>query len=123
MARTVINPQASLPLGSYPTLPISAGGADIGFTANSDPTDRFTPIVDNKTLLLAYNSDSVARTITIGSAADTPFNRKGDITAYSVAAGKVACFGPFKTAGWANTGNLNIDVSDAHLLLAVVTLP
>jgi len=121
MARTVIAPQS--PLGSYPSLPLGAGAADVTFTANTDPTDRYAVIVDNKTMLLAYNTDSVDHTITIGSAADT-FNRKGDITTYSVAAGKVACFGPFKTAGWGqNTNQLFIDVSDAKLELANITLP
>jgi hypothetical protein len=120
MARTTITSQSLL--GAYPTLPISAGGADLEFTANTDPTDRSTPIVENKTVVLAYNTDTSAHTITINSAPDT-FNREGDITAYSVAAGKVACFGPFKAAGWANAGVLEIDVSDPKLEVAVIQLP
>lgn len=120
MARTVINPQTFI--GSYPTLPISAGGADITFTANSDPTDRYAVLVNSKTLVLVYNSDVSSHTITIGSAPDS-LNRLGDIAAYAVAAGKISVFGPFQTAGWANSGNLNIDVSDAHLLIAIITLP
>jgi hypothetical protein len=120
MARTAITPQTLL--GAYPTLPIASGGADLEFTANTDPTDRSTTIVENKTIVLCYNTDVAPQTVTINSAPDT-FNREGDISAYSLAAGKVAVFGPFKAAGWANAGVLEIDVSDPKLEIAVITLP
>lgn len=120
MARTNIGAQS--PIGSYPLLPISAAGADLVFTAVDDPVSRSTPLVDNKTVLLAYNTDSVSHTITIGSVADA-LKRPGDIAAYPVAAGKVSAFGPFRTAGWSNLGLLNIDVSDPKVRLAVITLP
>jgi len=120
MPRTTIAAQSYA--GAYPALPITPGAADVIFTATDDPTDRETPLVDGKTVIHAYNSDSVARTITIGSQVDT-YNRVGDITAYSVAAGKTAHFGPFKTLGWALAGKLNIDVSSPLLRLAVITLP
>lgn len=120
MARTTVASQAFI--GSYPTLPVGSGVADIDFTPDTDPTDRSTPLVDNKTVVLAYNTDVSAHTITINSAPDS-LNREGDITAYSVAAGKVAAFGPFRTTGWAIGGVLEIDVSDPKLTLAVVQLP
>lgn len=120
MARTTITAQA--PLGAYPVLPISAAGADMIFTATDDPLDRQTPLISGKTLVFAYNSGASARTITFTSAEDT-FHRKGDITAYSVAAGKVAMFGPFSSGGWATSGQLYIDISNAELRLAVITLP
>lgn len=120
MARTTISAQ-TFP-GNYPVLPFDAGEADLVETAVDDPTDRETPLIDGKTVVLAHNTDTVAQTITIASAADT-FNRFGDITAYSIAAGKIARFGPFKTAGWAVSGKLNIDVSDPLVRLAVITLP
>lgn len=121
MSRTTIVAQSLL--GSYPTLPIDSGGADLIFTATDDPTDRETTIVENKTLVLGYNTDSGAHTVTFTSVVDSPYNRTGDIAAYSVAAGKVAAFGPFKSAGWSHTGKLYIDVSDPTLRLAVITLP
>lgn len=120
MARTTIAAQTLA--GAYPTLPISAGAADFLETAVDDPTDRQTPLVDGKTLVIARNTDSGAHTITISSVTDT-FNRTGDITAYSIAAGKVARFGPFKSAGWANAGQLLIDISSPLVRLTVVTLP
>jgi hypothetical protein len=108
--------------GAYPALPYDAGAADLSFTATDDQTDRETPLVDNKTVVLAMNTDESAHTITIHSVADQ-FNRVGDIAAYSVDPGKVARFGPFKTSGWAASAKLLIDVSNATLRLAVVTLP
>lgn len=120
MARTVITPQ--LPIGAYPTLPYSASAADVLFTPDDDPTDRYALIVEGKTFVLAHNTDSGAHTVTFTSVADS-FNRTGDITAYSIAADKVAMFGPFKTAGWSHSGQLYIDVSDPKIRLAVITLP
>ena len=105
------------------TPPVDPASADLTETAVDDPTDRETPLIDSKTVVLAHNTDSGAHTITIGSVADTPFNRPGDITAYSIAAGKIARFGPFKTAGWANAGKLNIDVSSPLVRLMILTLP
>ena len=121
MARTNIVAQSLL--GSYPALPVSPGAADPGFTSTSDPTDRVTALVDSKTIVIAKNSDVSNHTITFTSVPDTLL-RPGDITAYQVDAGDISIFGPFKNAGWGQTGNLLfIDVSDAHVQLAVITLP
>lgn len=120
MARTTIVPQTLA--GAYPVLPLSAGSADFAFTAVDDPTDRQAALTDSKTTVIAHNTDSSAHTITITSVADQ-FNRTGDIAAYSIAAGKVAHFGPFKTVGWGHSGQLWIDVSSPLIRLAVVNLP
>lgn len=120
MSRTSITPNT--PLGSYPSLPVAATQADLLFTATDDPTSRQTVISDNKTVLLARNTDSVDQTITITSVLDSQ-NRGGDIAAYTVAAGKIAAFGPFRLTGWSNGGQLYIDVSDPKVRLAVITLP
>lgn len=124
MARTNVAAQ-TLPItpgGNYPTLPIGAGLADITFAAADTVNGNSTVPVDGKTVVLAYNTDTVARTVTFTSAPDS-YNRSGDITAYSIAAGKVACFGPFKTAGWLVGGVLEIDASNALLHLGVIQLP
>jgi hypothetical protein len=121
MARTAILPTALIS-PYYPSLPLIAASADLLETAIDDPTDRETTLVDKKTVVLAHNTDTVARTITISSVPDT-LNRVGDITAYSIAAGKIARFGPFNTVGWASSGKLNIDVSSPLVRLSVLTLP
>jgi|ERR1700687_1849868 len=120
MARTNIAAQSFL--GSYPTLPMTAGSADLVFTAVDTVNGDSTALIDSKTTVLVYNSDVAARTVTFTSAPDT-LNRAGDITAYSVGAGKVSAFGPFKTVGWAHTGVLYIDGSNALVGIAVITLP
>jgi hypothetical protein len=120
MSRTVITAQTLV--GSYPSLPLAGGSADLTETAVDDPTDRYTALVNGKTVVLAHNTDTNPHTITFTSVEDS-FHRKGDITAYSIAAGKIARFGPFQSAGWADAGNLDIDVSDPLVRLAVITLP
>lgn len=107
----------------YPVTPLGAGSADVPFTAVDDQTDRETPLVNGKTMIYAFNSDTVARTITIKSQPDPTFNRLADITNYSVAAGKLARFGPFLTSGWGNAGKLEWDVSDPKLRVAIEQLP
>lgn len=109
-------------IGAYPTLPIASGGADVAFTAADVVNENSTPLVDNKTVLLAHNTDTGAHTVTVTSVADT-LNRAGDISGYSIAAGKVAAFGPFKSVGWANAGVLQFNADDATIEFAVITLP
>lgn len=109
--------------GFYPTLPVTPGSLAVALTADDGPTDFEFVIVEGKNFILALNTDSVARTLTINSAPDT-LNREGDITAYSVAAGALACIGLFKKAGWAQAGDkLQIDVSNPMLRLAVKQIP
>lgn len=120
MPRTNIDAKATL--GSYPVLPIPAGDATFAETAISDPTDRDVALVGGKTLVMARNTDSVARTITFTSAEDSR-NRTGNISTYSIDAGANAFFGPFHDEGWSTAGRLLIDVSDAKVRLTVLTLP
>jgi hypothetical protein len=121
MARVLIAAQ-TLP-GPYPALPVTPG-SDLAMQAGDVGLGNYTPLVDGKTVVLVQNTDSGARTVTFASVADAPFSRKGDISAYSLAAGKIRPFGPFKSAGWAQAGaQLWIDVSDATVKVAVITLP
>jgi hypothetical protein len=120
MSRTTVAAQTTA--GAYPVLPYGAAAADFSLTANDGATDLTTPLVDGKTMIIAYNSDSGAHTITINSVADQ-FNRTGDVSAYSIGAGKIARFGPFRTVGWGNAGALTFDLSDPKIRVAVLTLP
>jgi hypothetical protein len=83
---------------------------------------NYTPLTNGKTYLLAQNTDSGAHTVTITSVADN-LNRVGDITAYSLAAGVIAQFGPFQSVGWSNGGQLWFQADNALVKFAVVTLP
>jgi hypothetical protein len=110
--------------GAYPTLQPGAGTRDISFQAYDAGLGCQATIVDGKTLILVKNDHvSDAKTVTFLSVADSVYKRTGDITAYSLAAGDVALFGPFKTAGWALVGQLQIDASSADIKLANITLP
>jgi hypothetical protein len=109
----------------YPATPLSAGTAALTMTTGNSSDGHVATIVDGKTVVLAFNSDTMtARTITISSVTDS-LSRKGDITAYSLAVGDICTFGPFKQLGWnqSSPAGLWIDVSNAAVLLAVITLP
>lgn len=120
MARVLVAAQTTP--GAYPALQPAANSRDLSFQAGDNSLGNKTPLVDSKTLVLIFNSDSGAHTVTFTSVADV-LNRTGDITAYSLGAGEVGLFGPFKTVGWGHTGDLWIDVSDNTVKIAVITLP
>ncbi len=107
--------------GAYPALPISGGSLDLIMTALDPVRGNYTPIYDTKTYVIVTNTDVVGHTITFTSTADV-FDRFGDITAYMIAPGEISQFGPFKSIGWARSGNLWINGSDTHIKVAVVTL-
>lgn len=121
MARTPIAAQALG--GAYPT--ITANSRDLAEVAGNAVDGNSTPIVNGKTLLVAHNTDSGAHTVTIDSTPDA-LGREGDITAYSIGAGEIATFGPFKRVGWEQddvSHLLHWTTNDATVKFAVITLP
>jgi hypothetical protein len=118
MARTNIVPWDRL--GAYPTEAGLASGAALpSLTSTSDPTDRSTALIDNKTSVLAHNTDIAAQTITITSVPDAQ-NRVAHLV-QALQPGEIALLGPFKNAGWASAGNLLlIDVTDPKLQISVI---
>lgn len=120
MARTALTPVT--PIGPYPvTLPLAADSADITFTAADTVNLNSAPFGNASSLLiLARNTGASARTITINSVAD-PFNRKGDITTYSIGAGETAAF-IVKREGWAQSADasLYLEASNAEVTIAVL---
>jgi hypothetical protein len=121
MARVLVAAQTTP--GAYPTLPLGANSRDLQMQAGDSSLGNYTPLVEGKTLVLFQNTGVGARTVTFTSQADVPYNRTGDISAYSIGAGELALFGPFKAVGWSDSGNLDIDVSNAEVLIAVITIP
>ena len=120
MARVLVAAQTTP--GAYPALPISANSRDLSMQAGDSSLGNYTPIVEGKTLVIFQNTDSGAHTVGFTSAADT-YNRTGDITGYSLGAGELCLFGPFKALGWSDGGNLDFNVSDNTVKVAVITLP
>lgn len=98
MARAPITVQQAS--GSKPTLQPAAGSLTVNQTAPGTAGDGVSCPADGKTLLIAHNTNAGAQTVTISSVADRN-GRTGDITSYSIAAGRVATFGPFRAEGWA----------------------
>lgn len=110
------------PLGSYPSLPIAATGADFVFTA-ADASNGNSFVSTGRELLLVQNSGASPYTVTISSVADN-LQRTGDITTYSVGAGLFSMFGPFSQPGWKQTdGTVHVTASNAAIKFAVVRLP
>ena len=109
-------------LGSYPSLQPVAGSADLIETA-ADATNKNQFTASGNDLVIAHNTGASPYTVTISSVNDDE-GRTGDITAYSVAAGAIAFFGPFKRHGWAQTnGMIYLEASNASVKFAVVALP
>lgn len=119
MARQVIPLETLLGgFGAY-----SAGAAHFVWTA-AIAADKEKALLNNSLLLLAYNSDGAnPYTATVTSTAD-PFGRTGDITAYSLAAGDYAVFGPFKNIGWMQSdGYLYFEAENAAVKWAAFFIP
>lgn len=102
--------------GSYATA-LSADFTPVATSANGNYYQS-----SGNDLLVALNTDgALARTITITSVPDDK-GRSKDITTYSIAAGKCAFFGPFKTDGWSTCGKVFFQTSDPTLHVAVIAL-
>lgn len=120
MARIEVTPQSTP--GSAPSLPLSAGSADFTWQAADQANDGNDTPHTGREILLVRNDNAGAQTVTIHSIAD-PYNREGDITAYSMAAGDYAVFGPFQSAAWRQSdGKLWFNGSAADVFFAVLRL-
>jgi hypothetical protein len=124
MARVLVAAQTTP--SAFPSLPIGANTRDLAMQAGDVALGNYAPIVERKTLVLLHNTFAGAKTVTFTSVADA-YGRTGDITTYSIGQDELAIFGPFVAAGWSHgsdaAGGLWIDVSDAAVEIAVITLP
>ncbi len=119
MARTTLTRHSMLNRFGYP-------GRVLNFEA-ADTTNKNRFKASGRDLVLALNTGASARTVTISSARD-PFGRTEDVSAYSVGAGELACFGPFPLEGWEqqsgeNIGYIELEASHTDIQFAVVMLP
>ena len=74
-------------------------------------------------LVIAHNTGATPHNITINSVAD-PYNRSGDITSESIAAGAIKIFGPYKTLGWQQSdGKIYLSADSDEVEFGVVALP
>ncbi len=108
-------------LGSYGNYSV-ANVADLAMTA-ADVGNKEQVVASGKDLIVAYNTGASAHTITVTSTID-PYNRTGDISAYSLGAGEFAVFGPLATTGWIQTdGKIYFEANHAEIKFGVVRLP
>jgi len=117
MARTALT--VTTAPGAYPT----AGVALTWDSADASNGNDF--VFTGRELILVRNAHaSTAKTVTLTSAAD-PQGRSGDITAESLAAGVVRCFGPFRNkTGWNQSGGkFHLTAEDNNIKFAVIRLP
>lgn len=98
MARTTI--AVTTPPASYPTLPLAANSADVTLAAAdvSNGNQIAWAQSGRMVVLVQHSGAGAAHTVTITSAPDA-YNRTGDITSYSLAAGELAAF-VLNRAGW-----------------------
>lgn len=120
MARTAITVQDI----DAPFATVSAGSLDFTLAATDNSNGNYFACTGRE-IVIFFNSDVGAQTVTIDSVADEK-NRQADITAYSLAAGDYVCFGGGLTnsKGWKQTnGQIYIDSSAAAVKVAVLRLP
>ncbi len=109
-------------LGSYPSLQPAANACDMAAPA-ADVGNMNQVTASGNDLIIVYNANGGAQTLTVSSVADL-HNRTGDITTYSIGAGEYAVFGPFKSAGWMQSdGKIYLAGSHSDLKIGVVALP
>lgn len=118
--RTQITTQVPVSIYSQP----AALAAALNFSA-ADNTNGNYCILTGREVVIAYNSDTVAQTITVSSAPDV-LGRTLDITAYSLPTLTYAVLGPFPLPGWGQSGSprtLNFTASAATVKYAIISLP
>lgn len=127
MARTTrAKTSVPMPGSSYPTLPLVADSRDLTLTAMSGASGSNGDQIDfsdfRALLVLIQNSHATnAYTVTFTSATDQ-FNRTGDISTYSLAAGEIGWF-YFERAGWRQSdGMLYLEASNAAVKVAAIGL-
>lgn len=113
MARTKIT-RTQLNVRTFATVTLAA----------ADVTNQNCAEMTGYEILLAFNSDIAAKTVTINSAPD-PVGRTKDITTESIDAGDIHVFGPFKfLQGWAQGGSaLQFEANDADVKFAWLCPP
>src|SRR6185312_1524756 len=96
MARTTLT--RTTPLGPYPSLQPAANALDLTMTA-ADTVNFNQILFDGSMYVIAQNTDSVDRTVTITSAVDAQ-NRSGDITTYTISADDILVLKMDQFPGW-----------------------
>jgi hypothetical protein len=121
MARLALTP-VSLP-AKYPVLQPAANAWDAAFTAaGADFADGAGFTLTGKEIVIVRNGNAAPQTVTVSSVKD-PFNRTGDVTAYSIGIGEYCVLPQFQPVGWAQAdGKLYLAASAADVEFLVLRL-
>lgn len=113
-------PRTNIPAVAWP-----GGDSDVGTLITpvaADVVNLNETVLVEGLRLLAYNPTGGALTVTITSTADSR-GRTNDISAFSLAAGKAALFGPFSRNGWTSTGGKLFYQGSAAGIVFIPILP
>lgn len=105
----------------YPALQPAADSLDFAFTAG-ESDNGYQYKATGREVVIMRNINVGAQTFTLLSVADK-LNRKGDITAYSLAAGEFAVLVPPLDGFQQADGNVYIDISHDDVHIAVLRVP
>lgn len=120
MARTTLSKTTAL--GAYGDYS-GADSADLTMTA-ADTSNQNQFVASGRDLVIAHNTGGSAYTVTITSKEDPHYGRLGTITTYSIGAGEIAIFGPFKRPGWVQSdGYVYLEASNAAVDFGIAALP
>lgn len=120
MARTTLT--KTVVRGAYASY-ATANCADVTLTA-ADVANKNQFVATGNEVVIVQNSDGAnPYTVTFTSASDA-FGRTGDITTYSLAAGEIGVFGPFRLPGWVQSdGYVYLEGSNAAIKFGVLQIP
>lgn len=117
MGRTTLT--RTTPLGAYPTLPVAANALDLVMTA-ADVSNKNQILLDGPVYVVAQNTDTVDRTVTLTSAPDSQ-KRTGDIGPYTLSADEIQIFHIDQVSGWVQTdGYMYLEANNAAVKLGVI---
>jgi hypothetical protein len=117
MGRTTLT--RTTPLGAYPSLPVAANALDAVMTG-ADVTNKNQFLLDAPLIIIAQNTDTVDRTVTLTSAPDAQ-KRTGDVGPYTLSADEIALFRIDQVAGWVQSdGYLYLEANNVAVKLGAI---
>lgn len=121
MPRTVVTKNENAK--RYPVIPPAADSLEFAFVATSGGNnDGYEYVATGREVVLLRNTGVGANTFGLLSVVDE-LGRKGDITAYSLAAGEFAVLIPPLKGFQQSDGRIWIDISSVEITICVLQLP
>lgn len=116
-------PQTALAIAAVPqaNYNVQAGDLTVTLTAADAVNGNSIALTTGEVVLLAENTDTVAHTITVASAADELGRQDTSLANYSIAASTIIAIAFPSTSGWKQSdGTIHISTSSALVKFAVL---